>query len=244
MSGEKILIIHPYDKTTIFLDSIKTNLDSSFKNDVFCFNVQLNDNSHKECLERIEKHPKNGLIIFLGHGKPSTLSGSKGDEYSPSISLEEIYKYPELYYFNENFINKENIKVFSGKKVFCLACNSKEKIADFAIENGVETYLGFGNIPSSKEEFKLAGVTNVSNEIVALMKSELTYIIMKSIEYSIFKSYTFEQLHNILQFIINQRISYILTSKKDFEERYILADYLYYLKKEVAIFGNKHNLLL
>lgn len=236
---KKILIVHPYDKTTLFLESIKRGLNASFESDLHLFNIETNDKSHKDCLEIISNHPENGLIIFLGHGRSDSLYGSKGDEYSPSLGLEEISTFPDLYYFNESFISKKNTYVFNGKKIFCLACNSNDKIAEYAMESGAKTFLGFGNIPSSSEEFVADGISKVTIEIVNSMKSELNHIIKSSIEYSILKSYNFEQLLNVIHFITNQKITEYLIEKKDFKERYILTDYLYQLKKDVRIFGDK-----
>jgi len=237
--AKKILIVHPYDKTTLFLETIKGGLNASFEGNLHLFNIETNDKSHKDCLEIISNHPENGVIIFLGHGRSDALYGSKGDEYSPSLGLEEISTFPDLYYFNESFISKKNANVFNGKKIFCLACNSNDKIAQYAMESGAKTFLGFGNIPSSSEEFVADGISKVTNEIVNSMKSELNYIIKRSIEYSISKSYNFEQLLNVIHFITNQKITEYLIAKKDFNERYILTDYLYQLKKDIRIFGDK-----
>lgn len=239
MAQKKILIVHPYDKTTLFLETIKGGLNASFESNLHFFNIETNDKSHKDCLDTISNHPEDGLIIFLGHGRSDALYGSKGDEYSPSIGLEEITTFPDLYYFNESFISKKNADVFNGKKIFCLTCNSNDKIAQYAMENGAKTFLGFGNIPSSSEEFVADGISKVTNEIVNSMKSELNYIIKRSIEYSISKSYNFEQLLNIIHFITNQKIAEYLITKKDFNDRYILTDYLYQLKKDIIIFGDK-----
>lgn len=239
MSEKKILIVHPYDKTTLFLESIKGGLKANFESNLHLFNIETNDKSHEDCLDTISNHPENGLIIFLGHGRSDALYGSKGDEYSPSLGFEEVSTFPHLYYFNESFISKKNVNVFSGKKIFCLACNSNDKIAQYAMEFGAKTFLGFGNIPSSSEEFVADGFSNVTNEIVNSMKLELNYIIKRSLEYSISKSYNFEQLLNIMHFITNQRITEYLIEKKDFNERYILTDYLYQLKKDITIFGDK-----
>ncbi len=239
MAKKRILIIHPHDKTTQFLESINNNLQPEFSNDIQYFKIETNDNSHKQCLERIKEHPSNGIIIFLGHGRSDALYGSKGDEYSPSLEWEEIAAFPDLYYFNESFISKSNVDVFYEKKVFCLACNSNKKIAEYAIDKGAISFLGFGDIPTSSEEFSIDGATNVSSDLVNSMKRELNYIVETALAYSIRKNFSFENLLNIIQFITNQRITDILINQKDFSERYVLADYLYYLKKEAQIIGER-----
>jgi len=239
MPEKKILIIHPYDRTTSFLDRIKNHLQSKFKSEVHYFSVKPNDESHKQCLERIRVHPSNGLIIFLGHGRSDKLYGSKADEYSLFASEDAAIEFPQKYYYNDNFINESNINVFNRKKVFCLACNSGEKVAQFAFEYGVSSFLGFGDIPTSEGEFKERGVS-VSGEVVKMMKTELTYIIKTALAYSISKNSNFEDMLNIIRFIANQRIADVLVNQKHLKERNLLADYLYYLKKDAMVVGERN----
>ena len=184
---------------------------------------------------------KRGLYYrIFHHGRTDKLYGSKGKlvENAEFVSLAAKEENPEDYYYNDNFINQDNASVFSGKKVFCLACNSNNKIAEYAIQNGARTFLGFGDIPTSMDEFKDNGLENVSNDIVRFMKTELNYIVKRSLEYSIANYHDFEQLKNILHFLINQTISEYLIARKCNKERYILTDYLYQLKKEIRVFGD------
>src|SRR5258708_26395188 len=106
MPEKRILIVHPYDKTTTFLDRIKSHLQTQFRDEVHYFSVKPNIESHEKCLERINNHSANGLIIFLGHGRSDTLYGAKGDEYAASVSEEAIAESPERFYYNDNFINE------------------------------------------------------------------------------------------------------------------------------------------
>lgn len=246
MPNKQILIIHPNDKTTSFLNRIKNYLVEKFEDRIHHFNIYPNDDSHKTCLDRIRNHPSDGLIIFLGHGRTDKLYGSKGDLYHNKdlVSPDAIEEDPSKYYFNDNFINEENIDVFSDKRVFCLACNSNNKISTFASDKGVNTFFGFGNIPTSRAEFEEDGIKNVSNDMVKFMKSELNLIIKKGLEYGISNNYNFRQLMDIIHLIINQRIAYYLKEEKHLNERRQLVDYLYLLKKEMRIVGDKNLKLL
>lgn len=240
------MLIHPNDKTTAFLDRIKNHIVQRFENDVHHFNIHPNDDSHDACLERIKNHSEDGLIIFMGHGHVDSLSGSKGDLYDNKdlVSADAILESPDRYYYKDIFINQDNVEVFKGKKVFCLACNSNNKIASYALESGVNTFYGFGNIPTSAGEFKQDGLQSVSHDIVRAMKSELNSIIKKALDYSISNGHSFTQLMYTTQFILNQRIAYLLRQEKNLSERHLLADYLYSLKKEMKILGdNKLKLL-
>lgn len=245
MPEKPILIIHPNDKTTSFLDKIKNHLIEKFDDKVHHFNIYPNDKSHQSCLERISVHPENGIIIFLGHGRTDKLYGSKGDLFANSefVSQEAKDENPDAYYYNDNFIYEGNIDVFARKKVFCLACNSNNKIASFAVDKGAKSFLGFGDIPTSISEFE-DKEEKVTNDIVVSMKSELNYIIKISLAYSIYRNSSFESLLDILRFVTNQRISDILVNQKHFKERHVLADYLYYMKKSATIVGDKKSKLL
>ena len=241
MPQKRILIVHPNDKTTSFLDKIKNHLIEAFGEDVHHFNVHANDKSHTDCLECIAKHSPNGLVIFLGHGRSDKLHGSKGDLYESLefASKEAIDESPDKFYYKPDFINAENVNVFKGKKVFCLACNSNEKIGRLAFECGSNSFFGFGDIPTSSGEFTDKG-EKVGNEVVARMKAELCYIVKTSLVLCIKNEATFQGLKDALEFISNQRLADLLKSDKNFKERYLLADQLYYLKKDATIYGDRH----
>lgn len=243
MERKRILIVHPYDKSTSFLERIKNYLLAEYESDIHYFSIKPNDASHELCLKRIDVHNEKGLIIFLGHGRSDKLYGSKADKYSAFVSEDAVIECPELYYYNDNFINEKNISVFKGKKVFCLACNSREKLAQFALEKGVTSFLGFGDIPTSLSEFE-EKEEKVTNDVVVKMKTELNYIIKKSLSLSIAKGLTFEGLLSHIQFITQQRLTDVLTNQKSFKERYVFADFLYYLKNEIQIMGDRNAKLL
>jgi hypothetical protein len=240
MPDKPILIIHPNDKTTTFLDKIKNHLIERFDEQVHHFNIYSNEKSHIDCLERISNHPENGFIIFLGHGRTDKLYGSKGEMYDKADFVSEAAKdeNPDAYYYNDNFINESNVEVFNGKKVFCLACNSNDKIADYAMAKGAKSFLGFGNIPTSLNEFE-DKEEKVTNDVVVRMKTELNYIIKTSLALSITNGFTFDGLLNHIQFITNQRLTDTLANQKNFKERHVFADYLYHLKNDAKIFGEK-----
>jgi hypothetical protein len=245
MPERPILIVHPNDETTKFLDKIKNYLIEMLGEQVHHFNIYPNEKSHQACLERISIHPENGLIIFLGHGRTDALHGGKGELYNNAefVSREAKDENPDAYYYNDNFINESNSVVFRNKKVFCLSCNSNDKIAKFSVDHGAKSFLGFGDIPTSMSEFE-DKEEKVTNDLVVKMKTELNYIIKTSLSMSIQRGLTFEGLLNHIQFITNQRMTDILVNQKSFKERNKLADYLFYLKREATIIGEKRLKLL
>ena len=242
MVYRKILIVHPNDNSTAFLNRIKNHLKAKFESQTHHFNVYPNQKSHIDCINRITSHSENGFVLFLGHGRSDKLFGGKGKYYENVffVSQSAIDENPDDYYYNDDFINKENSYIFSNKKIFCLACNSNDKLAKFALDSGVKTFVGFGGIPTSKLEFEEDGLKNVSHDIVKLMKTEINYIIKKSLEIGITNNYSFIQLQNTINFITSQKITYYLVERKKLKDRHLLADYLYYFKSNMQIVGDKY----
>jgi hypothetical protein len=175
-------------------------------------------------------HDKNGLIVFLGHGRSDKLFGAKANTYDAEISEDKLAENPDLKYYNDDFINLTNIEIFTEKKVFCLSCNSSEIIGKKAVENGATVFIGFGDVPTSTDEFK-AKMEDVGDKFVARFKGELNYIVKRSLIYSINTMRTFQGLLDVISLVINQRIAETLITHKQFNRRYLLADYLYFLKK-------------
>jgi len=234
-----ILIVHPHDRTTFFLESVKRDLVTEFGNQIHYYSVKPNNNSHIDCLKRIRIHPNEGIIIFLGHGRSDKLFGAKSDGYNALLSQDFINENPESQYYNDDFINEKNVNVFRGKKVFCLACDSNSKISDYAIREGATAFLGFGNIPTSIDEMKYQ--KNVlGREFLDRLKGEVNYIIKRSLVYSLSTGRTFQGLLDILQLICNQRITDILIKEKHFAWRHLLANTVYSIRSEVTVKGERN----
>ena len=185
------------------------------------------------------------FVIFFGHGKSDILCGSKGKYYDNLGFNNEVLflENPRDYYYKETFIDKSNINIFKNKNIFCLSCNSNEKIANYAIDAGANSFIGFGNIPTSIEEFIDLKYENVSSDLVRNMKTEINYIIKTSLNLAIKNNSTIEQLGNNIIFFSNQRIADILVNQKKYKDRFILTDNIYLFKKEMKIFGNKNSKL-
>lgn len=111
------LCIFPQDETTVFLEPIAETLRNAG------FVVFDGDTREEEYAKHIfDAIPKNDNIVFLGHGSSEALSGS-----------------------NQNpLINAENVNLLKGRKLFLLACNSKEFISSYGLTNSI----GFDIIPT------------------------------------------------------------------------------------------------
>jgi len=246
--SKKILIIHPYDKSTSFLDRIKSHLQIKFSEDCHYFNIKPQFASHKQCLSEIDNFSDEGLILFMGHGKTNCLYGAKGDFYGTLENELVKQEQPEKYFYEDNFINDQNIYIFNNKKVISLSCNSNGQIGRKAVEFGAKVFLGFGDLPTSVGELEDKGEeskTGISlSTVEQAIKTEINYIVKRSIEIGIVKNYSFKQLHELIQFISNQRISHYLVDQKKINERKLIANYIYNFKKEIKIYGNKNEKLI
>lgn len=239
----QILIIHPYDTTTVSLNRIGNYLKRKFPALVYFYEIKPNKKSHLQCIELIKSHPNQGLIIFMGHGRTDGLYGAKG-KYANKLYCEEAFlDDPDKTYNHHLFITSKNAHIFKDKKLFCLACNSSS-FGSILIDAGCKSYIGFGELPSSVDEFVDINKIPINHHLVADYKGTLNYIIKKSIERSIVNSYTFKELYELIRFVLSQHIaSYLIDNKKN-RHRYIVSDALYYTKKEIVILGNSQNKII
>lgn len=127
MSSE-VIAIFPYDDTTLFLEDvysyIKEHLGSTN------FRVGLSKEEHQECLSYIKNSPANTNIVFLGHGTSNSLLGSFSDTFAREV-----------------LFSSRNFHTLYGKRVFALACRSRELLGTNRISG-----IGFGNIPTHMME--------------------------------------------------------------------------------------------
>ncbi len=245
---KRLLIIHPYDKSTTFLDRIKNYLQTQLKESSHYFSVKPNEFSHNQCLETIKDFSQNGLLLFMGHGKSNCLYGAIGDKAETLVSNEAKTEHPEAYYSNKNFIHLGNNIVFNNKKVICLSCNSNAQIGRDSVQKGSKVFLGFGALPTSIGELEEQGEEGKPGVSLAnieqALKAEITYIIKKSVRIGIDKNYSFNELVDLIYFITNQKISDYLVNQKKVSERKLIANYLYTFKKEIKIYGNGNEKLI
>lgn len=111
------LCVFPQDETTAFLEPIAETL----RNAGFAvLDGNTNDEEYAKLI--FDSISQNDNIVFFGHGSSEALSGSN----------------------QEPLINAKNVDVLRGKKLFLLACNSKEFISSYGLTNSI----GFDIIPT------------------------------------------------------------------------------------------------
>lgn len=233
----KILCIYPDDSSTRFLDRIQYYLKQHMLEVFHCYKVKPNQESHDRCIARLHYRTEEELVIFLGHGRSDSLYGANNYQRA----LDSSYDF-EGEYENDSFINRDNISVFSGKKIFCLSCNSAEKLGRLAYQNGAKAFIGFGDIPT--DDISIPEIGRRLRFLTARFKGEVSWIVKSSLVYSIKNNYDFFQLISLVRLLTNKRINEIIITHKNLRERRLLADYLYNFKNEMELFGDGKEKLL
>lgn len=112
------LCVFPKDETTAFLKPIANVLQKAG------FDVMYGDTNEEGYAEKVLKNiSAHDYVVFLGHGSSFALSGSN----------------------QKPLIEAKNVDVLRGKRVFLLACNSREFISSFELRD----VIGFDIIPTS-----------------------------------------------------------------------------------------------
>lgn len=234
----KVLCVHPYDKTTRFLNRIQHHLVNSFPKDVAYFRVQPWELSHTQCLKRIVGGEES-FVIFLGHGRSDSLYGAVSDDLRGYSNLDHRYS---AGFQNENFITVNNAEIFRGKRVFCFSCNSADKLGRVAVEKGAVSFMGFGDIPTDGEVKNIHGLE--MKYFTASFKGELVVILKTCLARSIADNLNFVELRDLIKRKVDAAIYRELLIKKGRKHHVLLARHLAYLTIQFRTFGDVHSRLL
>ena len=236
-----ILIIHPYDRSTSFLDRISNMLKKSYPDIVFVLCVYPNDASRQYCYKRIRECSSDDLIVFLGHGRSDALYGSKGDLYDKQDFVSDIViqDSPSKFYYNEHLISCENFDLLHNKKMVLISCESNSLCKKISSR----VSLGFGKIPLSVGELQEKWCSNPSGKLVALIKGEFCYIVKYCLAYAIKYEYSFDQLHDIFIFVLQQRIACLIRENGS-RHKFMAARILYDIKQSLVVCGDSSSKLL
>lgn len=221
----KILYISPNDNTLKFINKIYKHISKLESVTIEFIELEHSDKSHKEAIEAISKCSTNDLIIFSGHGGSDFLQGSVDSD-------NDNYK-------KEKFIDNSNIQILKDKKFISISCNSSDKLGKMAKENGVISFMGFGDLPTDNEVIK--ELDKPLPEINAKFKGELSSILKKSIYTALEYEYTFVELQSLIRFYANKSMIKILKTKMKHKE--VLADRVFNIAYECKIFGSSFSKL-
>jgi hypothetical protein len=240
----KIFGIYPTDKqeSTTFLNRINTYLCKKLGNQWHCYKTKYTDADHESCIKRaIDSNAK--LILFMGHGRTDCLFGSCNKKSQDFITeTEDAIRNPE-FYKNEHFIHSENIVKFKDKIFFSFSCLSNrddpKSLARNAINNGVKSFVGFGNIPTDYIKEK-----NIPLKAIAVYKGIISKVMKISLSTSIKNNYTVEEMISLIKVLTTKEIQKIILSSYKNRHKGIIIETLFLFKQEIMIFGNRHEKLI
>ena len=234
----KILIIHPYDKTTLFLKGIYAPLAKEVS-EIAVFNIDTNYASHTLALDEIS-NPNFETIVFMGHGRNYTLFGATGDDYDEKLDISEAIMNENPNLFSEQkFIYRHNIQRFSKKKIFCLSCRSVDNIGKWSIEEGgAKVFIGFGDIPTDSIDYQEDEHINI--DAMTQFRQSLNQVVKLSLLKAIKENMTFEQLALLIKINVHKEVERLikLNSKTD-DTTYKVIWNLLLFKSKMKLFGNK-----
>lgn len=232
----KAFAIYPIDKSnsTSFLNRIHTFETRMSCGAWHCYKVHFTDTDHERS---IEQSANSHFIIFMGHGGSTKLHGACARfgeiAINPTASAENVD-----FYDKGTFIDSSNIAAFRGKIFFCFSCNSNEKgtrgLARQAIINGVEAFVGFGDIPTDYE-----ADIQFSKRCIAMYKGRIVKIIKYAIFYAVEKGETVDNLVRIIKLLTTKEIQ-SLHLQRPFHGRDKVIYQLYKFKDGIKIFGDAY----
>ena len=207
----KTVCIFPEDFTTEFLRPLCDFICATFD----AVEVGYDTSGDNDPLEIIYNKLKDAkTIFFLGHGKSTCLYASITD--------------------NVELINKNNISLLDGKRLFLLACDSNQFVEKYNLTNAI----GFGFLPTSLDDarsnrnFHHIHKEILTSEDVSIYKKNLVNIFTNSLSKETLKDLSL--LKERIFFNTCMRIVDCLTNRECPNYK-IVADELFYLNYDMLI---------
>ncbi|MGV1011767.1 MAG: hypothetical protein ACOYBS_04905 [Flavobacterium sp.] len=213
----KLLIIHPKDSSTVFLNSIWSFLLEKFGDKISFYNIAFSDEEHLAVIKELSNYDGEN-ILFLGHGASSGLKGAENEDYSKNI-----------------FIGKDELTIFKNKSVLSFSCKSSDLFryaTDFS-------YIGFDDIPSDMyevlgaREFESSIYNNVDEDVIEKFKGILVGVISNSVYEWIANSYNIENVYHRIKIRVNNELVNLLKSKEEPNKKKALLNLLNDLKRNM-----------
>lgn len=199
MTKNRLLVVHPKDCSTEFLQDIYIFLSEKFNEKIVVFNIDYNNEDHEKVKKIIEE--SNGeKILFLGHGTSFSLQGAKSEAFNI-----------------ESFIAKKELNIFKGLELLCLSCKSSEML----YKNLDFNNIGFGDLPTQFEEIQGArelestAYFGVENSTIEKYREILVSIMSNSVYEWLEFEYSIRMLKNRIKIRINKAITDIKLSTND-----------------------------
>lgn len=232
-----VLAIYPTDKshTTGFLNRINTFEKRHLGDSWRCFKVHFQDSDH---LNSITVAKDYRFIFFMGHGGESHLCGACGLYGEEAVSEIARSENPN-YYNNHNFINTTNIQEFKDK-IFCaFSCNSNRNTAKSlgraAIQYGVRSFIGFGDIPTDYVDGK-----TMSRRCIAVYKGVIIRIMKYALLFGIKENLTVWAFVKTIKLLTTKEIQLLMKSKSKIRHKDLILKQLVDFKNEIRVMGDVH----
>lgn len=230
----QVLTIHPINEDLRFLRKFVRKF--KFRGDGVVITRKLSNNvaSHYEAIRRIKGLNESSVVCFLNHGATRAIHGS---EFRSKYG-----SHPHQFSFQEElgyFIDSNNIDVLSGKKVFCLSCNS-ESLGNLAINSGAIVFIGFSTIDFDIRD-ELIGKQKPRSYVVSKSKYSLRNAVYQTLANAMENNLTFHEIHSLLKVNLNKEMDeLIITNKKKPGYKYYksAADCLLTIRQGIRLFGN------
>lgn len=214
----KLLIIHPQDSSTEFLNPIWGFISKKFTDIIVC-NISFDDTEHDNAKKTIYTYTGQN-ILFLGHGSTTHFKGAKNHTYS-----------------NDTFFSKEDLFLLKSKTILNLSCKS----ADFLRYEKDFSYIGFDDIPSDMievsgaREFEHNIYPDVDENVINYFKISLVQIIANSVYDWIEGDFDIQKLYNRIKIRINREIIICLKGGEDLKFKKAIIGLLNNLKRDMIL---------
>lgn len=232
----KVFAIYPLDKScsTSFLNRIHTFETRKLGEFWHCYKVHFTDEDHENCLNASRQ---SNFVIFMGHGGEAKLHGACGKNGEMTVDYVAASE-NHVFYNKDVFIDTFIIQQFKGQIFFCFSCNSNrwssKSLSRSAIVNGVEAFVGFGDIPTDFDSD-----INFPKRCIAVYKGKIVKIIKFSIYFAVENNETVDGLVRIIELLTTKEIQK-LKLQRNFHGRNAVIAQLYEFKNGIRVFGNRY----
>ncbi|SRR5258708_3247463 len=223
----KIACIFSDDEDLKFLATLVSKLEAILGKDQFKVIKLIKDvKTHYDAQNLIKESES---IIFLCHGGSDYILGHN------EIGLLEQGSY------YQKLIGEHNITILKSKKVICVACESKTKLAKLAIEGGCYLFVGFGDI-QFEDKYHLENGEGTSLKVEDLSQQALIEVFYKSLELVLKVKGTAQNFVDYFKLIANKKCDSLVLDAKGDGEIIRVANFLWNLKNEMELYGNNDKL--
>lgn len=206
---KKTVCIYPEDFTTAFLRPLYEHICTSFNAVGVGYVISGDDDPLELIFNELEDAQ---TVFFLGHGMSTCL-------YAGIID-------------NVQLINKDNIGLLEGKRLFLLACNADQFIKSYNLTNAI----GFGFLPTSLNDARRTRklhkmrIEHLQESDIEKYNTALVDALINTLSNTTMAD--FHLFKERLKFYISRRIVRILLQRETPNYR-LVADALYYVYKDV-----------